>query len=125
MIKKAVETALRGLVASKRELSVLLTGDEEIRELNSRFRKKDVPTDVLSFPIDDEVLLGDVVVSVDTARRQAHSYGVGLAEEAARLLIHGALHLVGYEHVNGGRQAAKMKRKEEETLRELRGEGLL
>lgn len=128
-------------MSSSAEVSVFLTGDEEIRELNSRFRGKDKATDVLSFPMteagvapDEEglakgpgkaplllpILLGDIVISVETARSQAASYGVSTLEEVSRLLIHGALHLIGYEHVNGGRQAAKMKLKEDESLKRLK-----
>ncbi len=107
------------------EISVLLTGDAEIRELNSTYRGKERPTDVLSFLQDDPVLLGDVVVSVERAEAQALAYTVTFNAEFARLLVHGLLHLLGYDHVNGGRQAAKMKRKEAELMSALEAEGLL
>ena len=119
-IKKIVETALKGLVSADAELSILLTDDEGIRELNRTYRSIDNPTDVLSFPTGDAVIIGDVVMSLDTARRQAEDYGATFIEELARLLIHGALHLVGFDHVHGGQQAAKMKRRELETFEELR-----
>ena len=119
-IKKIVETALKGLVSADAELSILFTDDEAIRELNLTYRSINKPTDVLSFPTNDAVLIGDVVVSLETARRQAVEYEATFAEELARLLVHGALHLVGYDHVNGGRQAAKMKKREEEIFKELR-----
>ncbi|VAW37759.1 Metal-dependent hydrolase YbeY, involved in rRNA and/or ribosome maturation and assembly [hydrothermal vent metagenome] len=109
------------------ELSICLTDDAGIRELNLRYRGRDRATDVLSFPMDDEPggaltgrpdcagarVLGDVAISVETARRQAEGLGVGFYEEMTRLLTHGILHLLGYDHVNGGRQAALMKREEE------------
>ena len=112
------------------ELSVLLTDDEEMRDLNSRFRGKDRSTDVLSFPMpqDDptgDKLLGDVAISIERAREQALSYGATFEEELTRLLIHGTLHLIGYDHVNGGRQAAKMKAKEEELLTLVVEEGFV
>ena len=66
--------------------------DDGIRALNKRYRGKDKPTDVLSFCIADEVLLGDVVISIDRARAQAEEAGCGLDEELARLVIHGVLH---------------------------------
>lgn len=107
------------------ELSVLLTCDETIRELNRTYRSIDKPTDVLSFPTGDDALIGDVVISIETARRQAVDYDAPIKEELARLLIHGALHLMGFDHVNGGRQAAKMKLRELEVFKELREAAVL
>ncbi len=108
-----------------RELSVLLTGNEEIRELNREYRGKDKPTDVLSFPMEDEHLLGDIVISTEKAASQAVEFGVTVGEEMARLLVHGLLHLAGYDHVKGGRQAKKMKEKEEELMGKLRAGRLI
>ncbi|MCK4739434.1 MAG: rRNA maturation RNase YbeY [Deltaproteobacteria bacterium] len=101
---------------SEAELSVLLTNDAELCELNKRFRGIDKATDVLSFPMDDPVLLGDIAISLDRASAQALDYDATFEEEVVRLLIHGTLHLLGYDHVNGGRQAAKMRKKEESFL---------
>jgi probable rRNA maturation factor len=87
------------------ELSILITGDEEIRSLNRNYRALDRSTDVLSFsqvegegPVSDRQLLGDVVISWETARRQASELGHPLPEELQRLLIHGVLHLLGFDH---------------------------
>lgn len=87
------------------ELSVLLCDDATIHELNRDFRGKDRPTDVLAFPMggapaggDCPALLGDVVISVDTARRQAAQRGRPIADEVTFLLAHGLLHLLGYDH---------------------------
>jgi probable rRNA maturation factor len=85
-------------------LSVSLVDDNVIRKLNRDFRGKDAPTDVLSFPLAEngevigERLLGDVVISVDTARRQAAAYDAPLQRELYRLLIHGLLHVLGHDH---------------------------
>jgi probable rRNA maturation factor len=88
-------------------LSISLVGDREIQTLNREHRGKDKPTDVLSFPLyepgevpalDGERLLGDVVISVDTARRQAADYDALLQNEIYRLLIHGILHVLGHDH---------------------------
>jgi probable rRNA maturation factor len=76
----------------------VLTGDDQVRQLNRVYRKKDKPTDVLAFPQDDEKLLGDVVVSVPTAARQAAAAGRALAAEVTMLLAHGLLHLRGWDH---------------------------
>lgn len=108
-----------------RELSVLLTRNSEIRELNREYRGKDKPTDVLSFPMEDPCLLGDIVISTEKAACQAEEFGVTFDEEMARLLVHGLLHLAGYDHVRGGRQAKKMKDKEEELMGLLRDGGLI
>jgi probable rRNA maturation factor len=85
------------------ELSVLLTDDPGIHRLNREHRDKDKPTDVLAFPMDESVpdpagILGDVVISLDTAFRQARSRGRPLLEEVRFLLAHGLLHLIGYDH---------------------------
>ncbi len=92
------------------ELSVLLTNDAEIHALNLQHRAKNKPTDVLSFPLDEgggadgrvsgTRILGDVVISLDTAARQAHSRRRELLPEVRFLLAHGILHLIGYDHGN-------------------------
>ncbi len=94
---------LAELDLSAAELSVLLTDDAGIRMLNRTHRGKDKPTDVLSFPLDEAAgpeprLLGDVVVSIDSAERQARSRRRDLLAEIRFLLAHGILHLVGYDH---------------------------
>jgi probable rRNA maturation factor len=102
-----VATAKRLLAAlgeGASALSLSLVGDEAIRALNREYRGKDSPTDVLSFSLEEpanrpERLLGDVVISVDTARRQARGYDAPLQRELYRLLIHGLLHLMGHDHI--------------------------
>lgn len=121
-----VATAQRLLgVLGEREsaLSLSLVDDQAIRSLNHRFRGKDTATDVLSFPLDDgaagvtrERLLGDVVISVDTARRQAAGYDAPLQRELYRLLIHGLLHLKGHDHVEADER--RTMRREERRLAE-------
>ncbi len=94
------------------ELSIVVCDDVMIRELNSEYRGKDRPTDVLSFPmLDDDdggdvSLLGDVVISLETATRQARSRKHPLLTEVTFLLIHGILHLVGYDHRDDDEEAA-------------------
>ncbi|MBI2875177.1 MAG: rRNA maturation RNase YbeY [Firmicutes bacterium] len=84
------------------EISIALVGDEEICRLNRMYRGLDCPTDVLAFPMaeaaDDTLMLGDVVVSIPTARHQAETRKVPLAQELGELVVHGILHLVGYTH---------------------------
>lgn len=107
------------------ELSLLLVSDPVMHELNRTWRRKDRPTDVLAFsqregeaPAPAE-LLGDVVISVDTARRQAAERGHSLAVEGDRLLVHGLLHLLGYDHERSPAEARRMQRKERALLRAL------
>jgi probable rRNA maturation factor len=94
--------AHRGLRAV--ELSVALVDDDAIHELNRTYRKKDKPTDVLAFPLLDPVpaqpvgLIGDVILSIETARRQAKKHRRSLLDELTMLLGHGILHLLGYDH---------------------------
>jgi probable rRNA maturation factor len=98
-------------------LSLVLVNDRAIRALNREYRGKDAATDVLSFPLDGatrgsaEPLLGDVVISVETARRQSAEYDASLQREIYRLLIHGVLHLLDYDHVTAGQRRA-MRREE-------------
>ena len=98
------------------ELSILLVNDHKIRRLNSQYRKIDKTTDVLSFPQiklgePDPILLGDVVVSTDTASRQANEHAISLEEEILLLIIHGTLHLLGFDHEKSSSEATKMKQK--------------
>lgn len=105
------------------EVHVLLTGDPQIRELNSMYRDIDRPTDVLSFPNGDRlpsgrVFLGEVVISLDTARRQALEQGHPELKELCELLLHGVLHLLGYDHdVDSGEMDALEVGLREELLR--------
>ncbi|HJS59447.1 MAG TPA: rRNA maturation RNase YbeY [Vicinamibacteria bacterium] len=81
------------------ELALVLTGDRAMRRLNSRFRGKDAPTDVLSFPGEGgEAGLGDVVISVESAARNARSLRRSLPQELDVLALHGFLHVIGYDH---------------------------
>ena len=91
------------------EVSLAFVGDRAIRALNRRHRRKDVPTDVLSFPADDPGFLGDIVIAEGVARRQARRAGHGFGVEARVLALHGLLHLLGYDHehaADGGRMKA-------------------
>nr|WP_188236643.1 rRNA maturation RNase YbeY [Sphingopyxis sp. LK2115] len=101
------------------EVAVRLTDDAEVRALNHDFRGKDKPTNVLSFPQvqadlleslansdDGEILLGDIVLARETCAREAAEKNVSLADHATHLIVHGALHLVGYDHMDDAAAAA-------------------
>ena len=96
------------------EISVLLTCDGTIQELNSNYRSIDKPTDVLSFPMGENNMLGDIVISVETAHRQSQGEH---EEEMAFLFIHGVLHLLGYDHEGvSENEAEKMYSLQEKIL---------
>jgi probable rRNA maturation factor len=108
------------------ELSVVLVDDAEIQRLNAAHRGIDRPTDVLAFAMREgdgaalhPEILGDVVISIDTTARQAASRGAALADEVRVLLIHGLLHLLGYDHERSPAEARRMFRKQRELLAHL------
>jgi probable rRNA maturation factor len=130
--KKLVQTILEqppfgALPDPFSEVSILFCGDEEIHRLNREYRKKDKPTDVLSFPQEEQWAkgfsspsLGDLVISVDTAKRQARRFGLTLKREIQRLTTHGLLHLAGYDHEKVSPQKAQqMRRAERGIIRKL------
>ncbi len=106
LLQRRAEQILERIEHAESELSLSLVDDTTIAELNLSYRKMDRPTDVLSFSLLEGEestfrgnLLGDVVISVETAARQAQEQGVSVDEELARLLIHGVLHLIGHDHM--------------------------
>ncbi len=96
------------------EISIALVDDREIKSLNSKYRDFDEFTDVLSFPIDDQ-MLGDIVISVETAKKQAEEFGHSLKREMCYLVTHGILHLFGYDHKTEG-EKKQMRQKEKRIL---------
>ena len=129
-LKKIAAAILTGLEKGEAEVSVALVGDQEMRPLNARYRKKNKTTDVLSFPADPSMplkaaLLGDVIISVEQARRQAKERKISLKMEMVTLLIHGILHLLGYDHERSQRQARIMVSLEQKLLGYLCERGLI
>lgn len=123
-LQTLAQNVLRAAGVPKSELSLLLVGDSRMRRLNRRYRGRDATTDVLAFSLQESggpasSLLGDVVISLPQAARQAKAGGRSLDEELAALLIHGVLHLVGYDHERGEREARRMHRKERAIRRAL------
>jgi len=104
----------------EKELSILLTDDEHIRQLNRQYLNRDKPTNVLAFPVSrgpaehfESNILGDVVVSVDTAEREARQAGISIENRIYQLLLHGLLHLLHYEHEESEQEAELMEREEQ------------
>jgi probable rRNA maturation factor len=110
------------------ELSLVLCSDPFIHRLNQQHRGVDAPTDVLSFPMrdegggDEDPVLGDVVISVPTAARQAGEHGHSLEHELRVLLVHGFLHLLGYDHETSEEDAAEMRAAEGRLLAVLQAD---
>lgn len=109
------------------QVDVTIVNDEKIWEMNKEYRNIDSATDVLSFPLgedgnydrnpeNDALLLGDIVISYEHAVAQANLYGHSIDREIAFLTVHSMLHLLGYDHVNGGLEQAIMREKEEAVL---------
>ena len=112
------------------EISVTFVDNAAIAELNNQYRNKPMPTDVLSFPlgVDGQYdinetngckMLGDIVISMERAMEQANLYGHSLQREVAFLTVHSMLHLLGYDHENGGLEAVRMREREEAILIQL------
>ena len=123
-IEQQIGKVLTSLDCNEHEISILFIGDQGIRELNDQFRGIDRPTDVLSFPqiLEDELeipgalVLGDVAISLETARSQSEEHGLSLEEELTLLLIHGILHLLGYDHEISDQEEEKMRSKTRELF---------
>jgi len=110
-------SALNAIGKSESSATIAFVSDKRIRELNHQFRGIDKPTDVLSFPAGEELNLGDVAVSVETAATQAQENGLTLDQEIAQLILHGLLHLSGYDHETDN---GEMNRLELRLRRKLR-----
>jgi probable rRNA maturation factor len=107
--RKFAEKALGEIGAEREGATIVFVSDRAVRDLNRRFRGRDQATDVLSFPAEraafekpEEVNLGDVVVSVERAAAQSVEHGLEFEEEVGQLILHGLLHLCGYDHETDG-----------------------
>ena len=109
------------------EVDVSLVDSEQIRAINLEQRQLDMPTDVLSFPLGENgeydqnpatgaYMLGDIVISMERAQAQAEEYGHTFQREVGYLTVHSMLHLLGYDHVQGGLEAVRMREKEEAVM---------
>jgi rRNA maturation RNase YbeY len=116
-VRRVAEHLLDAVGESRSELGVELVGDRRMRRLNRQYRGRDVSTDVLAFSIREapgpaSPLMGDVVISIPAVYRQACDHRHSADDEFAILLIHGILHLCGYDHEGGGKEAQRMRRQE-------------
>ena len=122
-LTKKAKVVLSALDYPDAELSILLVDDSEIAELNQQYLNRPGPTNVIAFPMQEgefsgisPQLLGDVVISLDTADREGSLAGIGMQSRLDQLLIHGILHLLGYDHENDVDEARRMEEKSDELL---------
>ena len=122
-IRRAVQRILTELGLLEAELSVLFVDDLQIQALNRQYLRRDKPTNVLAFPMRKGEfptlhphLLGDLVISVETAKRQSNRFGLDEMEMLILLMIHGVLHLIGYEHEGAKKAARQMAIKQKELF---------
>jgi probable rRNA maturation factor len=137
LVRKAAEAAIAesafpdlAMTGRPVEISVCLTSDEHVRALNAKWRGKDKPTNVLSFPmaetyelqnenvVEKELLLGDIILAHGVCENEADEKGVSFEDHATHLLIHGTLHLLGYDHLHDS-DAAEMETREARALARL------
>lgn len=124
LVRSAVEAVLRLIEVDEASISVTLLGDDAIAEINSQYLGHEGPTDVISFPLweNGEPVVGDIYVGLEQARRQAEDMAVPLPQELRRLVIHGTLHVLGYDHPEGEeREDSEMWLLQEQILREVEG----
>ena len=122
------QAILNALDCPDGELSILIEDDKGIAGLNREYLHRKGPTNVIAFPMRDgnshvmnPDILGDVVISIETAEREGEDAGTGMKRRFAELLIHGILHLFGFDHENNEREATKMYRKARELLKIVEG----
>ena len=120
------EDVLKKLEISNWEISILICDDLTIKDLNNKFRSKNIATDVLSFnqdlvPVDDIIYAGDIVISIETVKLHSNTFSVTLNEELKRVLVHGILHLNGMNHTSNSKEE-KMLQLQESILEDISGE---
>jgi probable rRNA maturation factor len=119
-VERLVRKAARAATANrKRALTVALADDSRVRALNARDRKQDKPTNVLSYPSGERDHIGDVVLARQTVWREAKSQGKTPADHVAHLVVHGTLHLLGYDHETSEADAERMEALERRLLARL------
>jgi probable rRNA maturation factor len=119
-VGRLVRKAARAAVGNrKRLLTIALADDKRVRVLNARDRKKNKPTNVLSYPSGEGVFLGDVVLARQTVWREAKSQGKTPADHVTHLVVHGTLHLMGYDHETSDADAERMEARERLILARL------
>ncbi len=125
-IHATAEIVLKELGKAEAELSILIVDDIKIAELNKRYLNREGPTNVIAFPMQtgeftqvNPYLLGDVVISTDTAAKEGKTAGIGTTIRFRELLVHGILHLCGYDHEESEQEALRMEKKADSLLKAI------
>ncbi|MCX8124394.1 MAG: rRNA maturation RNase YbeY [Spirochaetes bacterium] len=132
LCKKNIVAILHYLHIDNVVVTLIFTNDEAIAQINSTYRKKKGPTDVISFAYREapmpsvctEEYLGDIFISLETAQKQATEYGITLKEELQRLVVHGVLHILGYDHEKSAYKKKIMQKKEKDILDKIQSKNL-
>ena len=131
-IRRLAQRILTELGLLEAELSLLFVNDLQIQALNQRYLCRDRPTNVLAFPMRGGEfstlhphLLGDLVISVETAKRQSNRFGLNEMQMVILLMVHGVLHLIGYEHEGSKKEAREMALKQKELFQQIVETGIL
>ena len=131
-VRRATQRILTELGLLDAELSLLLVDDAMIQDLNRRYLNRDKPTNILAFPMREGEfstlhphLLGDLVISVETAERQSNRFGLDEMEMVILLMVHGVLHLIGYKHEGTKKGAREMTLKQKELFQQVIKAGIL
>ncbi len=127
-ITSVVRKTLKQLTLDNVSVSIIVSDNEFIKKINSDYRKKNYPTDVISFAYreqpfpeikEENEVLGDIYISAEKAAEQAEEIGHSLKDEFARLLVHGILHLIGYDHEKGKKEEQRMQEMEDYILEKI------
>jgi len=123
-IQQKATDILNALDYHDAKLSILIVDDPQIAILNKKYLRRNGPTNVIAFPMRTDQfsninpeLLGDVVISIETAEKEGKNIGINMEERFTQLLVHGILHLLGYDHEKSEQEAEKMEKKSEEILK--------
>lgn len=119
-LRRQIESIFRALDIKNKKVSLLFCDNQFIQQLNHYYRHKDYPTDVLSFESDSNTFLGDIAISLEKAQEQSVQYQVSFHDELQRLLIHGILHLLGYDHERSSKDEKIMMLLEEKIFLEVK-----
>lgn len=112
LLKRLLRKAAESEGVTNKEVAVSFVDNERIRRLNKQFRQIDKPTDVLSFPLGEEDMLGDIIISIPKAKEQARAYNHSFERELGFLTVHGFLHLLGYDHQSTAEEKEMFERQE-------------
>lgn len=118
-VERLVRRAARAAARRGKSVNVALADDKGVRMLNKRDRRKDKPTNVLSYPSGERAFLGDIVLARQTVWREARAQKKAAADHVAHLVVHGVLHLLGHDHETGEAQAERMEALERRILKRL------